>query len=197
MRKVLKGGVRLIDQLLSAAQHITEISTDPECIARIQLSGATHTVDLGEVRISKGEPVLVLHLRNDRMPLLPIDGPNLEWALQLRRQVVYSFRQVAKVMQSDRQYSPVRAVYGASTLFSFLDHTGGTRMIQHLGFTILPYHRPFGRFGEFWENLFSWWLMWTYNEASLRSRQFWHLQRTEIWMMREDFIRRYGESVPG
>jgi hypothetical protein len=67
-------------------------------------------------------------------------------------------------------------------------------MAQHLGFTVLPYYRPFGRFGEFWENLFSWWMMWAFNDVSLNSRKFWRLQRTEIWMTRDDFIHRYGQA---
>jgi hypothetical protein len=25
-------------------------------------------------------------------------------------------------------------------------------MLEHLGFIVIPYHRPFGAFGEFWEN---------------------------------------------
>lgn len=96
-----------------------------------------------------GEPVLAIHAWNERMPKLPPEGVNLEWALQLRRQVVHSFREVAKVMQHDSQYSRVRGVCGTSALFSFTDHTGGTRLMQHLGFTVLPYHRSMGKFGEF------------------------------------------------
>ena len=129
------------------------------------------------------------------MPVLPQTGPNLEWALQLRRKVVHSFRLVAQIMQSDSRYSQVRAVNGASALFSFTDHTGGVRLMQHLGFTVLPYHRPLGKFGEFWENLYSWWLMWAYNKASMKSRQFFRLQRTEIWMTASEFLRRYGNQL--
>ena len=98
-------------------------------------------------------------------------------------------------MGHDPKYSQVRAVCGESALFSYTDHTGGTRLMEHLGFTILPNHRPLGRFGEFWENLFSWWMLWTYNDVSLHSREFWHLQRTEIWMTVDEFIQRYGDRV--
>jgi len=186
--------VCLIDFLLRTSQGIYEFTDDPECILRIQLKRATHEVNIGNERILKGESVLAVHAWNERMPKLPLEGATLEWALQLRRQVIHSFRQVAQVMQADNQYSQVRAVCGESALFSFSGHTGGTRLMQHLGFTVLPYHRPFGRFGEFWENLFSWWLMWTYNYASLNSREFLRLQRTEIWITAQEFMRRYGDS---
>ncbi len=67
--------------------------------------------------------------------------------------------------------------------------------MQSFGFTVLPYHNPLGKFGEFWENLFSWWLMYAFNTASMDTRKFWQLERTEIWMDRDEFIRRYGENA--
>ncbi|MFZ2098855.1 MAG: hypothetical protein WAV05_19645 [Anaerolineales bacterium] len=189
----LRAGVRMIDRVLRIHSDVHEFSQDAECILRIQLRNAPHPVNLGNVNIIKREPVLALHLWNEHMPKLHAEGAELEWALKLRRQIIQSFRGVAKVIQDDSRYSRVKAVFGISTLFSFTDHIGGTRMMQHLGFTVLPYRRPMGRFGEFWENLFSWWLMWTYNETSLRSRKFWRLERTEIWMTAEKFLLRYGE----
>jgi hypothetical protein len=65
-------------------------------------------------------------------------------------------------------------------------------MLEHLGFIVIPYHRPFGAFGEFWENFFTWWLMWTFNPASTRRRSMFNLQRTEFWMSRRAFIEKYG-----
>ena len=195
MDKLLRGGVRLIDHLLSASLRIIVISQDPQCIFRIQLAQAVHSVIVDSQHILKGDSVVVLHLWNERMPILPASGADLEWALQLRRKLIYSFRLIASFMQNNSQFSTVRAIYGASAVLSFTDHTGGTRLMQHLGFSVLPYQRPFGKFGEFWENLFSWWLMWTYNEASLQSRKFQHLQRTELWMTTEDFLQHYGQST--
>ncbi len=189
---VLSAGVRFIDTILSKSLGIYVFCDDPVCIMRIQLARAPHTVSIGNQRILKGEPVLGLHAWNERMPKLPKEGANLVWALRLRKQVVHSFMLVAKEMVRDARYSQVRAVFGSSAVFSFSDHVGGTRLMQHFGFTVLPYHRPFGRFGEFWENLFSWWLMWAYNTSSLRSRQFWRLQRTEIWITKDEFLRRFG-----
>jgi hypothetical protein len=191
----MRAAIRLIDTLVRKSEGVYEFSDDPECILRFQLRRATHSVTIGKDRILKGEPVLEVHAWNERMPKLPKEGATLEWALQLRRRVIHSFKGVAKVMLQGHQYSRVRAVCGTSALFSFSDHKGGTRLMQHLGFAVLPYHRPLGKFGEFWKNFFSWWLMWTYNDASLHSREFWRLQRTEIWMTADEFIRRYGGAL--
>jgi hypothetical protein len=187
--------IRWIDSLLRKSQGIYEFTDDPECILRIQLKRASHPVTIGNEGILKGDAVLAVHAWNEHMPKVPIEGLTLEWALWMRRLVIHSFRGVAKEMRQNHQYLQVRAVCGESALFSFTDHSGGTRLMQHLGFTVLPYHRPLGSFGEFWENLFSWWLMWTYNDVSLQSREFWRLQRTEIWMAVDEFVQRYGGNA--
>jgi hypothetical protein len=190
----MRAGVRLIDNLVRASLGVYEFTNDPECILRIQLVRAPHTINIGSDRILKGEPVLGIHAWNEHIPKLPKEGANLEWALRIRRRVLYSLKELAKVMQQDSRYSKILAVCGGSALFSFTNHTGGVRMMQHLGFTVLPCDNSLGRFGEFWENLFSWWLMWTYNEISLHNRKFSKLQRTEIWITTRDFLQRYGVS---
>lgn len=188
----MRTAVRGIDYLLRLHGRLFEFSQDPECLLRLQLSTAPHTVTINDRIISRGEPVLGLHIWNEHMPKLPPTGADLEWALRLRRRLIHSFQGIARLMQEDERLAQVSSLYGASALFSQSDHTGGIRMMQHLGFTVVPYHRPLGRFGDFWENLFSWWLMWTFNAASLHSRKFWRLQRTEIWMTKEDFLHRFG-----
>ncbi len=193
--KQLRAGIRFIESLIRKCERSYEYCDDPGCVLRIQLMPSPRQVTLGDKVILKGDPVLTLHVWNDRMPAIPATGADLQWALQFRRQVIYSFKMLAKVLQDDAVYTPVRAIYGASALFSSTSHTGGMRLMQSFGFTILPYHSPLGKFGEFWENLFSWWLMYAYNTASMDSRKFWQLERTEIWMDRVEFNRRYGEQV--
>jgi hypothetical protein len=191
----MRAGVRLIDGILRKSGRVYEFSDDPGCILRIQLKKANHDVSVGGEKIYRGEQLLVIHIWNERMPKLPREGASLEWALELRRKMIYSFKTLAKEIIKDSRYSHIRALYGVSVLFSFTGHTGGVRMMQRLGFTILPYHNRLGRFGEFWENLFSWWLMWTYNKASLKNRRFFKLQRTETWITMNEFLKRYGDGL--
>jgi YkoP domain len=191
----MRVAVRWIDNLLCKFQGVYVYSRDPECILRLQLRTSTHTLPLGSWVVHKGEPVLALHAWNERMPVIPPEGADLAWALTLRRRLVYSFMGIARLIQEDPLYEQVRAVCGSSGLFSFSDHTGGVQMMQRMGFVVIPYHQPFGRFGKFWENLFSWSLMWAYNTNSLNLRKFWRLQRTEIWMTRVEFVERYSRTT--
>jgi hypothetical protein len=188
----LRAGIRLIDTQIRRSEHTYDYCDDSACILRIQLLTSPHPVTFSDKVIQKGDPLLAIHVWNEHMPQIPHGGADLKWALRLRRQVQHSFKILAKVMKGDEIYAPVQAIYGASVLFSSTNHTGGTRMMQSFGFTVLPYHNPLGKFGEFWENLFSWWLMYAFNTESMDTRKFWQLERTEIWMDRDEFIQRYG-----
>lgn len=192
----MRTAVRWIDRTLCMHQGVYEYSQDPECILRLQHRSSAHTVAVGAQSVLKGEPVLALHAWNARMPSIPAQGADFTWGLQFRRRLVHSFEIIARLIREDPHYAKIQAVCGNSALFSFSEHLGGVQLMQHLGFIVIPSHRPLGRFGEFWENLFSWWLMWTYNASSLHSRKFWRLQRTEIWMTRNEFLQRFDQIVP-
>ena len=107
---------------------------------------------------------------------------------------VHSLRAVGEQMRRDSRLGSVRAVGGATALLSLDGSSSGVAVFQRLGFTVLPYHHPLGRFGAFWDNLYAWWLMWAFNPLSLRSRRFSGLQRVEIWMPAEEFLSRYGDE---
>lgn len=66
--------------------------------------------------------------------------------------------------------------------------------MRRLGFMVLPYHSPLGRFGEFWENFYTWMIIWAFNAASLRHRHLHRLRRSEVWMSVDEFLRRYKEA---
>jgi hypothetical protein len=192
--KPFKAGVLLIEFLLRKSLRVYEFTDDPNCILRIQIASAPHTVMIENQAITKGDPVLGIHVWNEHMPKLPEQGASIEWAIRVRRMAIHSFGEVARELQKGGKYAPIHAVFGESTIFSFSEHTGGLRMMQSLGFTMLPYDRPSGKFGEFWANMFSWWLMWAFNDVSLHSRHFRNLDRTEAWMLVDDFIHRYRDQ---
>jgi hypothetical protein len=186
--------IRRFDAFLRWAYGVFEFTDDADCVLRLQLTRARHLVRLPGQVIHPGERVLGLHLWNEHLPPLPPDGPDLAWAIRMQRTFVQSLHAVAVRMTQDLRLSDVRAVGGVTGLLSPGVHPGGVRLMERLGFTVVPYRSPLGRFGEFWENFYSWWIIWTFNAVSLRHRQLVHLQRLEVWMSAGEFLDQYGIS---
>ncbi len=188
----LRAVIRRFDDWLSRVEGVVPFAADPRLILRVQRSSLPRDLWLPSHRVSAGSPALMVHFWNERLPLIDSDGANLAWALQLQRRLIYSFRAMARHLQQTPSLSDVCAVGGVLAHIHAGAPDGGRRLLQHLGFTIFPYYRPAGAFGEFWENFYTWMLIWTYNPASLRSHALLGLQRNEFWTTREDFLGRFG-----
>ena len=172
--------IRQFDDWLSHREGVEPFTDDPSCILRLQTGELNHSLELPTAMIPTGVKVLLLHVWNERTPSIPPEGPDFAYGL------------VARHILSSPALQDVQAVGGVTAHVSLKKADGGRAMLEHLGFTVLPYHRPFGAFGEFWENFYTWWLMWTYNFPSVRHRKLWNLQRTEFWMTKNEFLKKYG-----
>jgi hypothetical protein len=190
----VKSLIRCFDGFLRRALGVFEFCDDPECILRVQVAHAAHTVPLADGRVPAGALVLVLHLWNEHLPPIPMAGPDLTWAVQTQHRLVSSFHTLARQMRQDPRLAGAQALGGVTALFFPGDGSGGEKLFKHLGFTVYPYHSPLGRFSEFWENLYTWGIMWTFNAVSLRQRRLLRLRRSEIWMPTDKLLQRYGAN---
>ena len=190
----LRALIRRFDTWLSHVEGVEPFTDDPNCIIRLQVASVTHSLTLPEVTIPPGANVLLLHAWNERMPAIPPEGPDMAYGLRFQRLMLASFKLVATHILANLALQRVQAVGGVTAHVSLKETDSGRAMLEHLGFTVMPYHRPhlFGAFGEFWENFYTWWLMWTFNPVSTRHRKLWDLQRTEFWMTKEAFLKRYS-----
>ncbi len=180
--------IRRFDDWLSRVEGVEPFTDDPQVIMRLQSGRIAWDIPLPDGTIQSGSDVMFLHLWNERVPPIPPQGPDLEWALHTQRSMIYSFKAVARHIQSTPTLCEVKAVGGIIAQIRIEGSDGGRAMLEHLGFSIFPYHRPAGAFGEFWENFYTWWLMWTYNPASARQRSMLSLQRNEFWMTKTKFL---------
>ena len=119
---------------------------------------------------------------------------SVAYARALNRGQIYSLRLVARYTQSAPEFADAQVVGGITVLAPGGVPDGGTAMLKPFGFNVIPYHSPLGRFSEFWENLFTWGLMWTYNPASLRGRSLWSLRRSEFWMSAKAFQDKFARN---
>ncbi len=185
--------VRTFDHWLSKQYGIFAFDESPDCILHVQVSQAPHRLEFPDCTlVEAGQPVLLLHLWNEHLPPMPPEDSGLGWANRTSRLFINSLGSLARRCGRDPRLAGARAVGGVSALFSPHGRSSGVRWIERLGFVVVPYHRPLGRFGEFWENLYSWWLLEAYNPGSMRQRSLLSLWRAEIWMPVEKFVDRYG-----
>jgi len=190
----MRSAIRALDACLRRRLGVFEFCDAADCVLRARVTPAMHPIALPDRLVPRGAAVLDLHLWNEHVPAMPPAGPDLAWALTFQRRLIFSFRALAGHIPHDPRMATVQAVGGVTVLLLPGDERGSEKLLRRLGFTVLPCHSPLGRFGEFWGNLFSWWIMWTYNPASLRQRRFTRLQRTEVWMTIAAFLERYGKE---
>jgi hypothetical protein len=191
----LRMAVRRFDDWLSRVEGVQPFAEDPRIILRLQRARLPCAVRLPPRSIPAGAPALMLHFWNERMPPLSVQGADLRWALQFQRRLIYTFHAIARHLQRAASLQDIVVVGGIITHIHTGVPDGGRLILERLGFTILPYHRPAGGFGEFWENFYTWLLIWTYNPASLQSHALFGMQRNEFWMTKEQFLERFAEPV--
>ena len=189
MRSVIKR----FDRFLRRRLEILEFTQDPECLLRLRLIHARREVRFDDHIIRLGAPLLELHLWNERLPIATLGGAGLAYGVDARRLMLKSLRLVAQELSCNPQLSGALAVYGLTGLIDAGATTGGEKLAQRLGFCLLPYQPPLGRFGEFLEYVYARALVWAYNPAGLRSLRFSKFRRTEIWMLKEELLRRFLE----
>lgn len=189
MKRLIRG----FDCFLRWALGVFEFCRAPDCLLRVRRMSLTHPVTLAGETFGAGTPAIELHLWNEHLPPLPAEGPTLAWAVQTQRRLKQSFRALAAQMPRDPRLADARLIGGVTVLPLAGAHAGGVRLFEQIGFTILPYHNPLGRFGEFWENLYTWGIMGAFNAPTLTGRRLLRLRRSEVWMTTAELLHRYNE----
>ncbi|MGA2112194.1 MAG: hypothetical protein ABSG98_08610 [Anaerolineales bacterium] len=190
----MRRAIRAFDRWLSDLEGVFLFSQDPQGLIRLRWAHVDRDIPLVEGRVPRGTRILELHLWNDHLPPMPEEGPDLAWAAKLGRRFVGSLRRLARELRTNPAYADVPAVRGTTVLLNPADPSGGESLMVRLGFATRPVPRSLWGFGDFWENFYSWWLMWAYNEEALRGRGMLRLRRVDIWISRERLIAMYGRE---
>ncbi len=187
----MKALLRAFDRLLARLYGVYEFTDDPDCLFCLSIPHLSRPLCLDGQTVPVGAEVLIIHFWNERLPRLTREGATLAQAVYFQRQIIKSLQAVAAEIQCDPRLAGVQAVGGVTALTTTAGN-GTTRLFRRLGFTVTPYHNRLGRFGLFWENLYSWLLMWAYNEVSLRHRPLSRLARSNVWMPIGEYLARYA-----
>ncbi len=189
--------VRALDRYLRGRFGIFEYSSDDSCIFRVRVVRAPHDLELPAETVATGDPVLELHFWNEHLPPVPKSGHNMRWAVGGRRVLISSCQKLAARLREDPRMANARAVGGITALFATGDRSGWEKIFGRLGFVMQPHRNPAGRFFEFWERVYAWMVMRAFAVGSGSPPKLASIHRTDFWISRDDFLRRYGNASLG
>ena len=185
--------IRTIDRILRAAYKVKPFSQDPDCILRISKSPSPQQIRLSDgVQVQLGDPILVIHFWNERLGGSPQDRIALGWGRHLSRRLKASLRMLPAYLDHNLWANDIVAVCGE--LGFVKDVLSAKRYFMRLGFDVVPMEAPGMRFWRraFWDNLYSYALMWTFNPGLLRGKRLTKLVRVVIWISRERLVQMYA-----
>ncbi|MDH7488891.1 MAG: hypothetical protein QHH80_05235 [Anaerolineae bacterium] len=197
LQRSARAGIRLIDYFVRRSLGVVEFTNDPDCILRISPARAAQARTLSDGTVIRpGDPLCEIHLWNERLPKMGPDGPDLQWGLAMYRGMVRSLELLARFLQTSAEYADAVAVHAEGAAMRGPEADQVQRLFARLGFDTAPRHAVTRRerFARWWQKLYSTWLIWTFNPASLKGKRMSGLTHCEFWISRRAFMERYGRA---
>lgn len=182
--------VLAIDRSLRRAKGIFEFCEDDECILRIGLIASETRILLPDgTQLRPKDPIIDLHLWNERMANLAPAGSSLAWGAAFRTRLRASLAFLAEYMRSDPELRDVKA---CRARVAFLRDRRIQRAARHMGFVAaVPDQSLPDHVHEFLEVFLIYGLTWVFNPDALPHKACLP-QRSYLWMTRGELFRRYG-----
>ena len=191
----LNWAMRRVDAIMRRRLDIVEFTDDPNCLFRISRRVQPATVVLPSgASVAAGQPVIEVHLWNDRMPAIPPEGSTTAWAASFGRGLQYSFALLANHVARDPACKDIAAITALPVFPGRLGPDGLTRLCRHLGWEVLPQPERRRGLAVWLDNILIWLLIRVFNREGSRGRGLSH-GRIEVWMTRARLLDRYAANT--
>lgn len=179
------------DVVLRRWYGVRQFTDDPACVLRLALAPAPYDIGLSDgTRIEAGETVVILHLWNEQFPRFRLSGPDLRWAIDVRRRLRRSFKALAQHLERDPAWKDIRGIHACVTFGSRRRLCQIRRAAAGFGFELLEDGAPTESLHDRGEDFLIWALTRAFNPAALRRQPF-RRDRTELWASRERLLTLY------
>lgn len=189
-----------IDRPLRRRHGVSEYTGLPTCILRMQISRNEREIVLADgTRLRPGERIITLHFWNDRVPLVPANGPTLGWARSLYQRFEISLQELARYLAIRPDLDDVTGICIKNSLGSAARTLQIARILSRAGFETtreLPPCSLTQRIHWLSENLFISLLVLSRNPAALRFDSFLR-DRFVAYQSRRALEQRYGSPPTG
>jgi hypothetical protein len=189
---LLEQAVYGLDRWLRRRQGVYEYTGDPACLFRIDRGEAEQTLTLADgTRIRQGDPILNLHLWNERMLPMPPQGPTVGWARQTHRAVDKSLREMARWLARQPDHADIAALRADMRLRTVAQSQQLVRIAARYGFESSAFRAEAGSLRQLGENILMYLLVLAANPAATRSDVLWR-DHALVYLSRAALERRYG-----
>ncbi len=189
--------IRAIDGILRRAYGVRPFTHEAGCILRVSYGPSPRDASLRDGTVVRtGDPIVHLHLWNERLLKLFRRNTSLGWGRYLLQQSTRSLELLACHLgqRAPQGYVALRGE------LSFVTQLRSIRpALERLGFEVVLKEAPGWRVWRraFWDNFYSYLLLWTFGPQSLRGKRLGALQRVEVWMSRAELLARYAARSQG
>jgi len=182
-----------LDKAQRSLRGIYEFSSDPECVYRLSIEKAPRDVVLPDgTELHKGEPVGIIHLWGEHMPVIPSSGINLAWASRMARVLEKSAGLLAQHAVRETSLQSIPA-FGNDVFLP----PSSVRLLERIGYAVLEgtsRHTLCGRLRIWIVRRWTWLLRRAFNRESARGIAPADLQYISIWISRRALFKKYGDS---
>lgn len=188
--------VGALDGVLRSCYSVIQFSDDPRCVLRIGQSQARHDLLFADgTAIGVGETIGTLHFWNEQLPPFSLSGPDVRWAVVMRRRVVHSLRALAQFVETDPAWCGIKAFRAEAALSSRIGDKQLQRVTRRYGFECIDEPASWQRhLHELGECFSAWGLARVYNPAALAHQRFFRPYH-DLWVTHATLIARYGMGV--
>jgi hypothetical protein len=193
--RCLRWLVDATDRILRRIQGITEFEAHAGGLFRIEVGHAEREILLSDgTHLRRGDGVIELHLWNEQLLPVPLEGIDLGWAVRIRRQTLDTLRRLAFHLREDPRLDKVRAICMRPAVAGWRPDSSFARVLLKIGFEPAEDAAPAsGGLHRFLDDLWLWLLTWTHNPRVLKGRQF-QRKRRAFWISRARFLALYADG---
>lgn len=189
---LLEQAVYGLDRWLRRRQGVYEYSADQGCLFRINRGEAEQTLTLADgTRIRQGDPILNLHLWNEHMLPIPLQGPTVGWARLTHRAVDKSLREMARWLARQPDHADIAALRADMRLGTVAQSQQLVRIAARYGFESAAFQAETGSLRQFGENILMYLLVLAANPVAIRTDVLWR-DHALVYLSRAALERRYG-----
>jgi len=176
--KTGRAGIYGVDWLLRRWYGVYEFSRTDENLLRISVRVAKMSLTLSDgVKVTPGDPIIDLHIWNERIPTLGALGPSLVWASRVNRRIQRSLIALASHLDQCDDLDRCVALRAVAIFISSRAADKATRIAARYGLTP-PLE---ARRADLGDGLLAFGLTWACNPASLVGKRL-APTRYEFWM---------------